>query len=403
LAVKRLSGSALAGQVHPERPSIQPSRPQPGLGRLDTAGYGARGDGGRQAGLRITSRGGWVCDGRRGGKARRGGRRRKARWGFARSLRREARLWQASALHAVARGVVPRSRTPPTDLELYLKQIDESPLLSADEEKHLARKIINEGCMASREHMIRSNLRLVVAIAKRYMNRGLSLQDLIEEGNVGLVKAVEGFDPDMGARFSTYGCWWIKQGIKRALINAVQPIHIPAYMVELIAKWKRASRLLEEKLGRTPTVQELAEEMDLPAKKVRIIKKAVKASRRPSQTGSGAEGEGPMLSEMVADARTPSPQDQVLLADDLETIGKLLEAIDDREAKILRLRYGLNGDEPLTLKEIGVHVGLTRERVRQIEIEALKKLNARLESDRPLSAAKAQVQAKARAAARAAG
>lgn len=296
-----------------------------------------------------------------------------------------------------------RSRRVKTDLELYLKQIDESPLLSADEEKHLARKIINEGCMASREHMIRSNLRLVVAIAKRYMNRGLSLQDLIEEGNVGLVKAVEGFDPDMGARFSTYGCWWIKQGIKRALINAVQPIHIPAYMVELIAKWKRASRLLEEKLGRTPTVQELAEEMDLPAKKVRIIRKAVKASRRPSQTGSGAEGEGPMLSEMVADARTPSPQDQVLLADDLETIGKLLEAIDDREAKILRLRYGLNGDEPLTLKEIGVHVGLTRERVRQIEIEALKKLNARLESDRPLSAAKAQVQAKARAAARAAG
>ncbi len=296
-----------------------------------------------------------------------------------------------------------RSRRVKTDLELYLKQIDESPLLSADEEKHLARKIINEGCMASREHMIRSNLRLVVAIAKRYMNRGLSLQDLIEEGNVGLVKAVEGFDPDMGARFSTYGCWWIKQGIKRALINAVQPIHIPAYMVELIAKWKRASRLLEEKLGRTPTVQELAEEMDLPAKKVRIIKKAVKASRRPSQTGSGAEGEGPMLCEMVADSRTPSPQEQVLLADDLDTIGQLLEAIDDREAKILRLRYGLNGDEPLTLKEIGVHVGLTRERVRQIEIEALKKLNARLESDRPLSTAKAQVKAKARAAARAAG
>lgn len=296
-----------------------------------------------------------------------------------------------------------RSPRVKTDLELYLKQIDASPLLSADEEKTLARKIINEGCMASREHMIRSNLRLVVAIAKRYMHRGLSLQDLIEEGNVGLVKAVEGFDPDMGARFSTYGCWWIKQGIKRALINAVQPIHIPAYMVELIAKWKRASRLLEEQLGRTPTVQELAEEMDLPAKKVRIIKKAVKASRRPSQTGSGADGEGPMLSEMVADVRTPSPQDQVLLADDLETIGKLLEAIDDREAKILRLRYGLNGDEPLTLKEIGVHVGLTRERVRQIEIEALKKLNTRLESDRPLSAAKAQVKAKARAKARVAG
>ena len=282
------------------------------------------------------------------------------------------------------------SRRVKTDLELYLKQIDESPLLTADEEKYLARKIINEGCMASREHMIRSNLRLVVAIAKRYMNRGLPLQDLIEEGNVGLVRAVEGFDPDMGARFSTYGCWWIKQGIKRSLINAVQPIHIPAYMVELIAKWKRASRLLEEKLGRTPTVQELAEEMELPAKKIRIIKKAVKASRRPVQPGSGEDGEGPTLADIVADTKTKSPEEQVLLADDLETIGVLLDAIDDREAKILRLRYGLNGDEPLTLKEIGVHVGLTRERVRQIEIEALRKLNARFNSDRPLSAAQAQ-------------
>ena len=183
-----------------------------------------------------------------------------------------------------------KSRRVKTDLEVYLKQIDESPLLTAEEEKYLARKIINEGCMESREHMIRSNLRLVVAVAKRYMNRGLPLQDLIEEGNVGLMKAVEGFNPDMGARFSTYGCWWIKQGIKRALINAVQPIHIPAYMVELIAKWKRASRDLEDKLGRQPTIQELAKEMDLPAKKVRIIRKAVKASQRPVQPGTGEDG-----------------------------------------------------------------------------------------------------------------
>ena len=282
-----------------------------------------------------------------------------------------------------------RSRRVKTDLEIYLKQIDESPLLTADQEKALARKIINEGCMASREHMIRSNLRLVVAIAKRYMNRGLPLQDLIEEGNVGLVKAVEGFNPDMGARFSTYGCWWIKQAIKRALINAVQPIHIPAYMVELIAKWKRASRDLEEKLGRQPNINELAEEMDLPPKKIRIIRKAVKASRRPAQTGSGAEGEGPSLSQIVSDDRSLGPDEQVLLDDDLATISILLDAIDEREAKILRLRYGLNGEEPLTLKEIGTHVGLTRERVRQIEIEALRKLNQRLESNRPLAAVRA--------------
>jgi RNA polymerase primary sigma factor len=276
-----------------------------------------------------------------------------------------------------------------TDLEIYLKQIDESPLLTADEEKSLARKIINEGCMASREHMIRSNLRLVVAVAKRYNNRGLPLQDLIEEGNVGLVKAVEGFNPDMGARFSTYGCWWIKQAIKRALINAVQPIHIPAYMVELIAKWKKASRELEERLGRQPNIQELADEMELPIKKIRIIRKAVKASRRPVQPGSGAEGEGPTFSEIVSDERNLRPDEQVLLADDLATIDVLLNAIDDREAKILRLRYGLDGSEPLTLKEIGTHVGLTRERVRQIEIEALRKLNQRMESDRPLSAVRA--------------
>ena len=280
-----------------------------------------------------------------------------------------------------------------SDLEIYLKQIDESPLLSADEEKLLARKIINDGCLASREHMIRSNLRLVVAIAKRYMNRGLPLQDLIEEGNVGLVKAVEGFNPDMGARFSTYGCWWIKQAIKRALINAVQPIHIPAYMVELIAKWKRASRDLEERLGRQPDINELAEEMELPPKKVRIIRKAVKASRRPTQTGSGAEGEGPSLSEIISDDRNLGPDEQVLLDDDLATISILLDAIDEREARILRLRYGLDGEEPLTLKEIGTHVGLTRERVRQIEIEALRKLNQRMESNRPLAAVRTMQQA----------
>ena len=282
-----------------------------------------------------------------------------------------------------------------SDLEIYLKQIDELPLLTADEEKALARKIIQEDCPASRERMIRSNLRLVVAVAKRYMNRGLSLQDLIEEGNVGLVKAVEGFNPDMGARFSTYGCWWIKQGIKRALINAVQPIHIPAYMVELIVKWKKASKELGERLDRQPTIQELAEEMDLPAKKVRIIRKAVKATRRPTQTGSGADGEAPSLASVVADERTPSPDARVMLEDDLNTVDLLLDAIDDREATILRLRYGLNGGEPLTLKEIGTHVNLTRERVRQIEIEALKKLNGKFNSDRPLAAIRAREHAAA--------
>ena len=284
-----------------------------------------------------------------------------------------------------------RSTRVKQDLEIYLKQIDEMKLLTAEEEKTLCRKIIAENCPYSRDRMIRSNLRLVVSIAKRYMNRGLPLQDLIEEGNLGLLKAVENFDPEMGARFSTYGTWWIKQAIKRALINAVQPIHIPAYMVELISQWKRVHRELEASLGRQPNIQELSDAMQMPPRKIRIIKKAVRAFQRPAQTGgTGEDGEAPTLSEMLADEKTLPPDEQVLRDDDLHTIEVLLEAIDDREAKILRLRYGLDGEEPMTLKEIGKQIGLTRERVRQIEIEALRKLNTRIQSDRPLAAIRAK-------------
>jgi len=278
----------------------------------------------------------------------------------------------------------PRSTRVKSDLEVYLKDIDQVKLLTADQEKSLCRKIINDNCMASREHMVRANLRLVVSIAKRYVNRGLSLSDLIEEGNIGLMKAVENFDPDMGARFSTYGTWWIKQSIKRALINAVQPVHIPAYMVELISRWKRATRELEEELGRQPTMKELGDRLELPDKKLKMIKKAIKATQRPSQESAGRD-DAPTLNDSLPDHRSTAPDEQVHLQDDLFVLAELLEAIDDREATILRLRYGLDGDEPMTLKEIGKVIGLTRERVRQIEIDALKKLEARFNSDKPLT------------------
>lgn len=257
-------------------------------------------------------------------------------------------------------------------LQLYLRQINESPLLNAQQEKDLARKIIKSNDLAAREHMVRSNLRLVVNIAKNYLGRGMALPDLIEEGNIGLLKAVEGFDPENGCRFSTYASWWIKQAIKRALINAVQPIHIPAYMVEMMSKMKYAMRALEEELGRLPNIDELASRLQMSPRKLKIIRKAIKAAGSPTQSGSD-DGEL-TINELVPDTNNPSPDQAVCDTDDLRQLHMLLEQIDEREATILRLRYGLSGEEPMTLKEIGQRIGLTRERVRQIEHEALQKL-----------------------------
>lgn len=267
-----------------------------------------------------------------------------------------------------------------SSLQLYLRQIHEVGLLTADEEKTLARKIIHEQDAAARERMVRANLRLVVNIAKHYVNRGLCLTDLIEEGNIGLLKAVEGFDPEMGCRFSTYASWWIKQAIKRSLINSVQPIHIPAYMVELMTHYKRAYRRLEDSLGNPPTAEQMAEALDTSVKKINIVKQALKAFHAPTQFigGSGSNEDEIGIGDVVEDHHNPGPPESVIGTDDLKQLDKLLDRIDQRAATILKLRYGLEGEDPLTLKEIGERIGLTRERVRQIEHETLKRLRMNL-------------------------
>ncbi len=263
-------------------------------------------------------------------------------------------------------------------LQLYLRQINEVRLLTADEEKELTRRIIHQSDGAARERMVRANLRLVVNIAKQYSNRGMCLTDLIEEGNVGLLRAVEGFDPEAGCRFSTYASWWIKQAIKRALINGVQPIHVPAYMMELMTRYKKTSRKLEDSLGRAPSNDELATAMEVSLKKLRIVKKAIKAYSSPTQFVGGDGDEELTINDVVQDFNTPSPAESVFGNDDLAHLEQLLDQIDERAATILKLRYGLEGEDPLTLKQIGQRIGLTRERVRQIEHEALKRLRGAL-------------------------
>ena len=259
-----------------------------------------------------------------------------------------------------------------TPLETYLREINETALLTAAQERELATQIGN-GDTRARDRMVRANLRLVVNIARGYTGKGLGLQDLIEEGNLGLLRAVEGFDPSMGTRFSTYASYWIKQSIKRALINSAKTIRIPAYMVELLSKWRRANARLSEELGRTPTVEEIARVLGLPKKKLPIIKKAINIYSSTPQTDQSEAGWS--LGEMVMDERTKTPEDELLETDVLNHVLHMMQHMDSREATVLRMRFGLDDLEPHTLKEIGEQLGLTRERVRQIETEALNKLS----------------------------
>ncbi len=225
----------------------------------------------------------------------------------------------------------------------------------------------------AREHMVKANLRLVVNIARGYLGKGLCLEDLIEEGNLGLMRAVEGYDGTMETRFSTYASYWIKQSIRRAVMNNGKPIRLPAYMVSLLAKWKRVTAGLTERLGRAPTPDEVGKALRLSKKKVGIVAKAIQVNNLTPHS-ENSEDDGFALDDVLTDERSKAPDAMLIEADDLERIFHRLDELDEREATVIRMRFGLEPYSPMTLREVGENLGLTRERVRQLENQALVKL-----------------------------
>jgi RNA polymerase primary sigma factor len=259
-------------------------------------------------------------------------------------------------------------------LQLYARQLDATPLLSAEQERALAERVA-QGDPEAREHMVRANLRLVVAIARGYTGRGLDLEDLIAEGNLGLMRAVEGFDAAAGVRFSTYAAHWIKQSLRRAVINQGKLVRLPQYAHTLLAKWRRARAVLAERLGREPEPEEIGRALGLSKKKLAIALEAIRAQGMAQAAEDDDEG-GATLERLAVEGSGASPAERLAAADDLDRILHQLGRLEAREAEIVRLRFGLGQGEALTLGQVGQRLGLTRERVRQLEKQALGRLAA---------------------------
>lgn len=255
--------------------------------------------------------------------------------------------------------------------QLYLSEIGFSPLLSAEEEVYFARKAL-KGCMKSRQRMIESNLRLVVKIARRYNNRGLALLDLIEEGNLGLIRAVEKFDPERGFRFSTYATWWIRQTIERAIMNQTRTIRLPIHVVKELNVYLRAARELSQKLDHEPTAEDIAFKLDKP---VDVVSKMLRLNERITSVDTPIGGENDKaLLDIIADEKSMGPEVRMQDDDMKSNIVHWLEELSSKQREVLARRFGLLGYEASTLEDVGREIGLTRERVRQIQVEALKRL-----------------------------
>jgi len=259
-------------------------------------------------------------------------------------------------------------------VRLYLREIGKIPLLSAEEEMDLARRIV-EGDKKAKDKMAEANMRLVVSIAKRYSGRGLDFLDLIQEGNTGLLRAVEKFDPDKGFKFSTYATWWIRQAITRAIADQARTIRIPVHMVETINKLLRTQRRMTQELNREPTIDELAKELDMEPEKIEYVIK-IKQDISSLDAGVGRDGEDDdsVLQDFIVDEDTVSPEDSASNQLLKEQVQDILSSLSDREQKIVRMRFGLDNGKNHTLEEVGQEFAVTRERIRQIEAKALAKL-----------------------------